>query len=98
MIVPTYPGHIVPRINFYGLEIHHGIFGGLNVSSGIFSRFCFFFVGIFLGFHFPPYLIVPVTLNLEYPPPPPPPPPGLRPLGLIKVQHLLKKCSNLAVW
>ena len=40
MIVPTYPGHIVPRINFYGLEIHHGIFGGLNFSSGIFSRFC----------------------------------------------------------
>ena len=91
MIVPTYPGHIVPRINFYGLEIHHGIFGGLNFSSGIFSRFCLKPWGIFLGFHFPPYLIVPVTLNLEYPP-------RLKTPWAIKVQYFLKKCSDLAVW
>ena len=50
MIVPTDPGHIVPRINFYGLEIHHGIFGGLNFSSGIFSRFYFFLLEFFWVF------------------------------------------------
>ena len=70
MIVPTDPGHIVPRINFYGLEIHHGIFGGLNFSSGIFSRFCFFFCWNFFGFSFPPIFDRPCHFKSGVPPPP----------------------------
>ena len=42
--------HLTLSVNFYGLEIQHGIFGGLNFSPGI-----------FLGFHFCPHLIVTVT-------------------------------------
>ena len=43
---------------FYGSEMRHGIFGGLNFGAGI-----------FLGFEFCPHSIIPVTWNQEYPPP-----------------------------
>ena len=36
MKVPSYPGHIVPQTNFYGLEVQLGIFWGLNFGPEIF--------------------------------------------------------------
>ena len=39
VIVPKYTSHVVPQINFYGSEIRHGIFGGLNFGPGIFCGF-----------------------------------------------------------
>ena len=36
MIVPAYPGHEVLCINFYGLEIWHGIFLGSILVQGFF--------------------------------------------------------------
>ena len=53
--------------NFYGSEIRHGIFGGLNFGPGIFGVL-FEALGIFLDFDFCPHLIIPVTWNPEYPP------------------------------
>ena len=41
--------------NFYGQEIHQGIFWGLNFGPEI-----------FLGFDFCPHSIIPVTWNPEY--------------------------------
>ena len=47
MIVPTYPGHVVPRINFYGSEIRYRIFfffffwgGGVKFWSRDIFGFC----------------------------------------------------------
>ena len=53
--------------NFYGSEIRHGIFGGLNFGPGILGVL-FEALGIFLDFDFCPHLIIPVTWNPEYPP------------------------------
>ena len=61
MITPTYPGHLVPITNFYGSEIRHRTFWGLNFGPGI-----------FLGFDISPHSIISVTWNPEYPLPGPP--------------------------
>ena len=60
---------------FYGSEMRHGIFGGLNFGAGI-----------FLGFEFCPHSIIPVTWNQEYPHPPTP---GGGLEGLEKVMFLI---------
>ena len=39
LIVPMYPSYIVPRINFYDLEIQHGIFLRLNFGPRNFWGF-----------------------------------------------------------
>ena len=36
VIIPSYPGCIVLQIKFYGSEIQHGVFWGLNFGPGIF--------------------------------------------------------------
>ena len=65
--------------NFYGSEIRHGIFGGLNFGAGIFWRFCLNPTGFFLGFDFCPHSIIPVTWSLEIRSTPAPfPSPGSR--------------------
>ena len=51
MVVPTYPA-LVPRINFYGSKMRHGIFWVLNFGSGIFWGIFFEALGIFLGLIF----------------------------------------------
>ena len=61
MITSTYPGHVVRIINFYGSEIRHRTFWGLNFGPGI-----------FLGFDISPHSILSVTWNPEYPLPGPP--------------------------
>ena len=79
---------------FYGSEMRHGIFGGLNFGAGI-----------FLGFEFCPHSIIPVTWNQEYPPPPG----GLEGLeNVIAELHshmkrargqspIAKECGNLSI-
>ena len=39
MVVPMYPGRMVPQVNFYGSEIRHGIFGGVKCQSRDFFEF-----------------------------------------------------------
>ena len=39
MIVPAFPGRVVPPEILYGSEIQHGIFGGLNCGPGSFGGF-----------------------------------------------------------
>ena len=41
MLVPTYPGCIVPSTNFYGSEILHGVVWGSHFGPGIFWGFDF---------------------------------------------------------
>ena len=50
--------HLMLSGNFYGSEIRHGMFLGLNIGPGV-----------SLGFDFCPHSIIPVTWNLKYPPP-----------------------------
>ena len=38
-IVPTYPGCVVPRIDYFGSKIQHGISEGWNFGPGIFLHF-----------------------------------------------------------
>ena len=42
--------HLKPSANFYGLEIPHGIFGGLVFGPGIFWGVLLEALGISLGF------------------------------------------------
>ena len=47
--------------NFYGSEIRHGIFWGLNFGPGISWGVFLEALGIFLGFNFGLHSIIPVT-------------------------------------
>ena len=65
--------------NFYGSEIRHGIFGGLNFGAGILWWFCLNPKGFFWVLIFAP---IRSSLSLGHlksgVPPSPPPPPGSR--------------------
>ena len=50
MIVPVYPGHIVPLKIFMALKLDLGFFGGLKFGPGI-----------FLGIEFCLHSIIPAT-------------------------------------
>ena len=69
VIVPTYPRHIVPQLNFYGSSIRHGIFWGLNFGPGIFLGFVWS-PRDFFGFWFLPPFNHPCHLKSRVPPPP----------------------------
>ena len=47
MIVPTYPGRVVPRINFYGRKFGMGFLRGEILVQGFLEA-----LGIFGGFDF----------------------------------------------
>ena len=53
------PGRLFPRIHFYGSEIRHGIFWGLNFGPETSFGFGLFeALGIFLGVDFCPHSII----------------------------------------
>ena len=54
--------HLMLSGNFYGTEIQHGIFGGLNFGPGIFWGFCLKPKGIFWVLIFAP---IRTSLSLE---------------------------------
>ena len=56
LTVPTYPGCIVLRINFYGSEIQRWDFWGVKFWSRDFGS-----LEIFWGFDFCPHSIIPVA-------------------------------------
>ena len=65
--------------NFYGSEIRHGIFGGLNFGAGIFWRFCLNPKGFFWVLIFAPIRSSLSLGHLKFGVPPPPfPSPGSR--------------------
>ena len=68
--------HLMPFGHFYGSEIRHGIFFGLNFNPGIFGGFCLkpwecFWVSIFAPIRSS------LSLEIRSTPPPPPLPPRL---------------------
>ena len=65
--------------NFYGSEIQHGIFGGLNFGAGIFWQFCLNPKGFFWVLIFAPIRSSLSLGHLKFGVPPPPfPSPGSR--------------------
>ena len=65
--------------NFYGSEIRHGIFGGLNFGAGIFWRFCLNPKGFFGVLIFAPIRSsLSLSWSLEIQSTPLPPHPGSR--------------------
>ena len=58
--------HLMLSEIFYGSEIQHGIFGGINFGPRIFLGFVWS-KGNFSGFDFCPHSNVSVTWNAEYP-------------------------------
>ena len=59
--------HFILSGNFYyGSEIRHGIFWGINFGPGIFWGFCLKPKGFFWGFDFCPHSTIPVTWNPEH--------------------------------
>ena len=67
MIVPAYPGRVVPPEILYGSEIRHGIFGGYIVVQGFFWVL-FEALGIFTPTP-PPLLDHPCLFKSGIPPP-----------------------------